>query len=343
MNYENRVLSRQRIGLQHGSHLLVSQSVGAPTGAEVGQFIRPCHHRWASTVVLGLGLAAIAQAQTPTAVIFCPTCGSPPGHVSDFTIFADTYAKAYAWPFGAIILVVSEGQPYSCRVRWTVQRIGIIYLHLAVPIDTTLQACKAKDNLYFPGRHARLKQEVGIGPTYNQPVATQQAAIASEFVIQQTGFGSAHDLGNPDLPITDYWQFQQRECTFVVCNTETYTVFIGSNIWVDFGCTAGQACSGFSQQFTLENVQLISGKWVPVWLPVGPVFYKGKPITPPSTNPAKPITGFGDESGYNAWGAGGNLSMVWDATQCWGLTSITLTFDDGTSFTSFGAPSCEQP
>jgi hypothetical protein len=296
--------------------------------------------RWTRNLGVGLVLGAAqgVWAVTPTAGIFC-NCAS----LADLDKTASANALSYGFPVGSFMLVSSENMPLSAYYRVEEVRLGIGYMIVAVPITTTLQAANQLDNALYPGRSAKVKQTVGIGPKYTDPVATQQTAIMEEFPIQQTGFGSGHHDGVPDLPTEEYWQFQQRECSGIVCHVETYTVYVGDTIEVEYDCYFGQLCTDYSQTWQLSNVHKVNGQWVPIWVPVkGTLKYRGHPLVPQTNVPAKPITGFGDTVATNSWG-GGSITIQWDPLLCWGTTSITITFPDGTSFTSFGTPVCAIP
>jgi hypothetical protein len=259
------------------------------------------------------------------------------------TKYTTSYLLAYHWSVGSIIVTTSESAPLSAMYRIQKQPLGIGYVLVAVPLTTTLVAAHDLDSRLYPGRSARMKQEVRIAPSYNASTATQVQSINWAFAIQQTGWGQAPLDNIVGAPVMPYWTFKDQNC-LVACSGE-YVLFKNDVIQVDYGCptTGGQICSGYTQQWQFEGAIRDNGKWLALWGKIGELLYQGKPVTPPTTAPGTPIPGFGDESGYNAWGGGGQLHIIWDPVQCWGSTSITITFDDGTSYTSFGAPICGQP
>jgi hypothetical protein len=65
------------------------------------------------------------------------------------------------------------------------------------------------------------------------------------------------------------------------------------------------------------------------------LMHDGKPVTPPTTKPATSIPGAGSVSGSDVYNNPGIIQMINDLGFCTGVSSVSVTTDDGT-FSSSG-------
>ena len=276
--------------------------------------------RWRLGVYLPLVLGGVlcplvAHAQTPIAVTTCDPCGN----ITDLRIAAGKWANVAGGPAGAIILMHSLNIAVSGYFRVVQLPHGGGYGVQAITL--TNGDALALDNRIF----ARGSKAPGL--RLSNPYASNdtviEAGINKDLSLVQAAPLSGPWHGLQGFPVGQYSQFTN--------NGNTYTFYVNDPVVVNYS-------DGYSMEWLFTGLQLNSNnQWVAHWRPdLSTLLYKGQPVSPPSTKPAKPVGGFGSASGTNTWSLGpSNLLDKIDYPICAGNSSITVSLG-GVSSTSTG-------